>query len=94
MVKDGYIRVFSFPENVYRITKDDLLEYSQAESIFSITAKAAAKVIDMEEQCVVDAIVDTTREMGLSHLYLIDKTFIIEAIQEKLERMGLDGAQR
>lgn len=48
------------------------------------------ELVDMADRCVVNAIIDAAREAGVTHLYLIDKKFVVDAIQEKLERMKED----
>ena len=46
-----------------------------------------AKVVDMTDRLIVNAILAEARDNGIDDLYLIDKKFILEAIAEKLERM-------
>lgn len=46
-----------------------------------------AQVIDMTDRLILDAIIQAARENGVDDLYVIDKTFILEAIAEKIERM-------
>lgn len=48
------------------------------------------ELVDMADRCVVNTIIDAAREAGVTHLYLIDKKFVVDAIQEKLERMNDD----
>lgn len=49
-------------------------------------ANIAAQVSDMTDTVVTEAIIHAAADAGVTDLYLIDKAFIQEAIQEKLER--------
>ena len=49
-------------------------------------ANIAARVADITDTVVTEAIIHAAADSGITDLYLIDKTFIREAIQEKLER--------
>lgn len=60
------------------------LGYNGGESI----AKIAAKVADLTEKAIVDEIVRAARAAGVTDLYLMDRDFLLSAIQEKQERMN------
>lgn len=49
-------------------------------------AKVAAVVEDTAEQAIVQAIIAAARAEGVTDLYLMDKTFILDALREKQER--------
>lgn len=49
-------------------------------------ATIAAQVADMADTAIIEAIIHAAADAGITDLYLIDKTFIREAIQEKLDR--------
>ena len=49
-----------------------------------IITSIVAKVCDMRNKAIVDAVVDAAQRAGITELYLLDKTFILEAIREKL----------
>lgn len=49
-------------------------------------AKVQAAVIDMTDHLLVKAITEEAIAAGYTDLYLLDKTFILDAIREKLER--------
>lgn len=49
-------------------------------------AKIAAVVAESTDKAIVNAIVAAAREEGITDLYLIDETFIIEAIRGKMEK--------
>lgn len=49
-----------------------------------IIASIVANVCDMRNKAIVDAVVDAAQRAGITELYLLDKTFILEAIREKL----------
>lgn len=45
----------------------------------------AAKVADMADDAIVTACIEAARDAGITDLYLIDKTFLLEAIRDKLD---------
>ena len=45
------------------------------------------RCVDLLDREIVNAIVDTARENGVTDVYLIDKEFILRAIRNELERM-------
>ena len=46
----------------------------------------SAKVCDMADEVIVEAVVDAAKEAGITHLYLLDRNFILDAIREKADR--------
>lgn len=56
------------------------------DSLYSVTHKLQTELIEAEEKNIVDAICAAAKEAGVTDLYLLDKKFIFEAIQEKQER--------
>lgn len=55
----------------------------------TVTFHFAAEVCDMADNAIRDAIVDAAQKAGITELYLLDKTFILEAIRDKLrEKLG------
>ena len=55
-------------------------------STFKMVHNVYAEVVDMQEKAIVEAIIKAARNRGIDDLYLIDEKFILEAIQEKMER--------
>lgn len=53
-------------------------------------AKVQAAVIDMTDHLLVKAITEEAMAAGYTDLYLMDKTFILDAIREKLDRASED----
>lgn len=53
-------------------------------------AKVAAVVEDTADDAIVAAVLEAARAEGVTDLYLMDKTFILDAIREKLEREKLE----
>lgn len=53
-------------------------------SEMTVTYHFAAEVCDMADNAIRDAIVDAAQKAGITELYLLDKTFILEAIRDKL----------
>ena len=50
----------------------------------------AAKVADMTDSAIVEAIIEFAQKEGIADLYLMDKRFVMEALTEKLEREKQD----
>ena len=50
----------------------------------TVTFHFAAEVCDLADNAILDAVVDAARKAGITELYLLDKTFILEAIRDKL----------
>lgn len=46
----------------------------------------AAAVADMTDKAIVDAIVDTAKKEGIDNLYLMDKTFIKNALEKQIPK--------
>lgn len=68
----------------------DLNEIFKCENeVMKITRKIEVDVVNTIEQEFVDAIVKAADEAGVTDLYLIDKEFIVSAIQHEKERRGL-----
>lgn len=58
-------------------------------SEMTVTFHFAAEVCDTVDNAIRDAVVDAARKAGITELYLLDKTFILEAIRDKLrEKLG------
>lgn len=53
---------------------------------YNIEAKIAAKIVDLAEEAVVQAVLDEASAAGITDMYLIDKKFVIEALKEKFKR--------
>ena len=53
-------------------------------SEMTVTFHFAAEVCDMADNAIRDAIVDAAQKAGITELYLLDKTFILEAILDKI----------
>lgn len=67
----------------YQFPRDQIrLEGTMAE----LPGKVAAVVEDSTDAAIVAAILAAARAEGITDLYLLDKTFILDAIREKLER--------
>lgn len=53
---------------------------------FSYINKVQARVIEMHDTAIYQAIVEEARKEGINDLYLLDKEFVIDAIREKIRR--------
>ena len=67
----------------YEFPRDQIqLDGTMAELSF----KVAAVVADTTEKAVVQAIKEAAQANGVTDLYVMDKKFVLDALQEKLER--------
>lgn len=46
----------------------------------------AAQMVEKTDEVLIQAIIESAKEAGVTDLYLLDKKFILEAIQEKMNR--------
>lgn len=56
------------------------------EGTLRISQTIAAKTEDLQEDAIVQACIEAAKEEGIHDLYLLDKQFVLEALQEKIER--------
>ena len=61
---------------------------------FVIQRKFAAMMVDNYDNLIMDVIVETAKEEGITDLCILNKQFVIEAIKEKLEREGYGETDR
>jgi hypothetical protein len=57
--------------------------------VYTITSKIHAQVVNALDMEIVSAIVTEAKEAGVTDLILIDKEFILSAIQHEMERRRL-----
>ena len=60
-------------------------------NIHHLTEKFTVQVCDMEDNAICNAIIETAKKNGFTYIFLLDKKFILEAINEKVERMKQGG---
>lgn len=56
------------------------------EGIYSFAQKAMAVVAKSTDKMLLDAIMQTAKEKGITDLYVLNEDFIMDAIREKMER--------
>ena len=66
----------------YKLTNDDI-----EETTYELHNKFLVRCVDLLDKQIVNAIVNTARENGITDVYLIDKEFILRAIKNELKRM-------
>lgn len=66
-----------------RVDLDDLFRETD-DRIYRITRNLMAQVVDTTDEVIVKAIIDYAREAGVTDLFLIDKEFIMSAINREL----------
>lgn len=69
-------------QSYYKLNNDDIEEVT-----YELHNEFLVKCVDLLDKEIVNAIVDTARENGVTEVYLIDKEFILRAIKNELERM-------
>ena len=69
-------RNFSFPENQ---------RFMKSNALFSTFEAIAVKAVEMQDEMIVKACVDAAKEAGITHLSLVDKQFVVDAIREKMD---------
>lgn len=60
----------------------------QANGVFNLVDQFAAKVVDMREQAMLNAIISAAVQEGLNEVWILDKKFVLDALKEKMEREG------
>ena len=65
------------------------LDHMIDDQLMHIQYNIHAEVVDAVDQEIVSAIFKAAREAGVTDLILIDKEFILSAIQHEMERRGL-----
>lgn len=70
--------------------KPDMMRYDLEDNIMKYVARIQAKVVDLHEAAIVDAVIAEAKAAGITDLYLLDRDFVIEALTEKMmfERRG------
>lgn len=66
----------------------DELEFN-CNYVATYTRHIVAQVVDTTDRLIVEAVVNTAKEMGFTDLYILDKNFVMDALREKMEREGL-----
>ena len=55
------------------------------DGVYSVQQKVLAQCVDMVDDAIVQAVVDVAREEGISDLYLLDKTFVVNALTKAIK---------
>jgi predicted transcriptional regulator len=74
-----------------KIRTNTIIDYPSEvnDNMMEIRYKIHAEVLNAIDQEIVSTIVKAAREAGVTDLILIDKEFILSAIQHEMERRGL-----
>ena len=80
----------------YVMKKSDIIEHVHCADNFDLVeelgkyiTKIHAEVVDRTDTVIVEAIINAAKDAGVTDLYLIDKTFVVDAILEKCRREGI-----
>lgn len=60
-------------------------------TVCKIQESVMVKIVKMLDKLLVDAVIDYAKDNGVSHLYLMDEKFVLDALKEKLIRDGYVG---
>lgn len=55
------------------------------DGVYSVQQKVLAQCVDMVDDAIVQAVVDVAREEGISDLYLLDKTFVVNTLTKAIK---------
>lgn len=65
-------------------------EMKFGDGILSMQHKLYAECIDMKETAIIDAIVRTAKDAGVTELFLMDRQFVLDALTDALKRLGAE----
>lgn len=64
------------------------------DGVYSVQQKVLAQCVDMVDDAIVQAVVDVAREEGISDLYLLDKTFVVNALTKAIKEYNEGRCQK
>ena len=53
-----------------------------------IEEKIVAQCVEMADEAIVKAVIDCAKENGITQLYLLDKDFVVTALQDAIKKYG------
>ena len=53
-----------------------------------IREKIVAQCVEMADEAIVKAVIDCAKENGITQLYLMDKDFVVTALQDAIKKYG------
>ena len=53
-----------------------------------IKEKIVAQCVEMADEAIVKAVIDCAKENGITQLYLLDKDFVVTALQDAIKKYG------
>lgn len=90
--EDGGVRMnidLLKPKNsplVHYDLEPDFMRWDLEGNMMKYMAQIQAKVVDLHEAAIVDAVIAEARAAGMTDLYLLDREFVLSAITEKITR--------
>lgn len=87
MMKSYYpMHQFNFPPKPADIKfMDDAIDIDENIRL-EIVRNVEVKLVDMMDRLIMDEILRTANEEGITDLFVMDKKFVLDAIREKMER--------
>lgn len=78
---------------IYESSMGKYIQFEQQIDLKSMgfIANVAAQVADLTDKLIVDAIIEEAKRNKITDLYLIDRQFVMEALQEKIMREKQSG---
>lgn len=75
----------NYPLQMRRLPRKEIIEENEA-GTFSIITKIKAQTVDILDAITVDEVVKVAYEEGITHLFLLDRDFVIRALKNEIER--------
>ena len=76
-----------FPYTLEKFNMNDP-EIKFVDGSLKIEEKVVARCVEMADEAIVNAVIDCARESGITQLYLLDKDFVITALQDAIRKYG------
>ena len=75
----------NYPLQMRRLPCKETIEENEA-GMFSIITKIKAQTVDILDAITVDEVIRVAYEEGITHLFLLDRDFVIRALKNEIER--------
>lgn len=79
----------NYPLQMRRLPCKEIIEENEA-GMFSIITKIKAQTVDILDAITVDEVIRVAYEEGITHLFLLDRDFVIRALKNEIERWKKD----
>ena len=66
------------------------MQFDIKDRTFKVQEKIYAECVDMEEKAILEAIIRTAKEVGITELFLLDKQFVADALAVAIEKWKVE----